>query len=368
MIYIFVFLLSLFFFALSDFFLDKKKGLGYFMLIIAILIPCILAGCRDLSIGTDTSFYVRNYFRIAKHSRNFDHYYYKVPAEIGYAVFNYLIAGIFKNIHWLLFFIQLFITSFIALTILNFKRRGLLPWAFLVYFLLYYSNSLNMTRQTMAIAVCLYSFSNLLNGRTVKALIFAFLAVAFHYSAVIFFGMFALVFYTSKFTRNFWLFQLIVSFTCISVIILLDQIIAMVIGVGAMDQGFDTYSSTGVYGSNIPISELFLCVIFFGLTILFRRQFNESVENKNLYQSIFLVSFVFCFAALKSTFAIRGMYYFSYMSIIIFPILIENIEKKNAKRFFVTSVISLFLLYWALTIPYANLGETYPYKSKILNL
>src|SRR5690606_24516953 len=103
---------------------------------------------------------------------------------------------------------------------------------------LYYSNSLNMTRQTMAIAVCLYSFSNLLNGRTVKALIFAFLAVAFHYSAVIFFGMFALVFYTSKFTRNFWLFQLIVSFTCISVIILLDQIIAMVIGVGAMDQGF----------------------------------------------------------------------------------------------------------------------------------
>lgn len=368
MTYIIVFLISLLFFILSDFFFDKKKVFGYFLLAIAILIPCILAGCRDLSIGTDTSFYVRNYFRIAKYSRSFSNYLDKMPAEIGYSVFNYIITIVFKNIHWLLFFIQLFITSFIALAILNLKKRGLLPWAFLIYFLLYFSNSLNMTRQTMAIAVCLYSFSHLLKGNIMKAIIFAFLAVPFHYSAVIFFGMFVLSFYTSKFTKSFWLFQLIVGVSCIFVIFLLDQIIALIIGVGAANPGFDVYSSNGVYGSNLPISELFLCSVFFSLTIFFRKQFTESSKMKNFFQSIFLVSFVFCFAALKSTFAIRGMYYFSFMSIIIFPILIESLEKQSAKRFFVTSVVSMFLLYWSLTIPFANLGETYPYKSKILNL
>lgn len=368
MIYLFTFFLSITFFKLADFFLDKKKVLGILFLVIAILIPSILAGCRDLSVGTDTSFYVRDYFRDAKYARNFFAYKEKIPAEIGYATFNYLVTKIFHSISWLLFFIQGFIMLFITLSILNLKKKNLLPWAFLVYFLLYFSNSLNMTRQTMAIAVCLYSFSNLLTGRFAKALVFAGIAIAFHLTAFIFLTVFPIYFYTSKFIKNFWLFQLLISVACIIIVLMLDTIIVTFIGAGVLAEGFDTYTSGGIYGSNIPASDLFLCFVFFLVFVIFKQFSSLDEDRKNFFQTIFLVSIILCFAAIQSTFAVRGMYYFSFMSIVIIPLLIGNITDRKIEYLLWICVFSLFMLYWGLTIPYANLGETYPYKSKILNL
>ncbi|WP_139422927.1 EpsG family protein [Chryseobacterium mulctrae] len=369
MIYLFVFFLSLIFFKLTDFFLDKKKGLAILFLIVAILIPSAFAGCRDLSIGTDTSFYVLEYFKEAKHAKNFFKYREDVArAETGYAIFNYIVVKIFNNISWLLFFIQGFIMLFITLAILQLKKSRLLPWAFLIYFLLYFSNSLNMTRQTMAIAMCIYAFSNLLTGRIIKALIIVCLAASFHFTAYIFLTVFPVYFYTSRFIKNFWLFQLVVSIACILFVVLLDAVIVAFIGVGVLGEGFGTYKSGGIYGSNLPVSDLFLCFVFFILFVFFKKYSVLQEFQKNLFQTIFLISIILCFAAVQSTFAIRGMYYFSFLSIIIVPLLITSIENKKIEYILWISVFCFFLLYWALTIPYANLGETYPYKSKILNL
>lgn len=369
MIYLFIFFLSLIFFKLTDFFLDKKKGLAIFFLIIAILIPSIFAGCRDLSIGTDTSFYVLDYFKEAKHAKNFFKYREDViRAETGYAIFNYIITKIFNNISWLLFFIQGFIMLFITLAILQLKKSKLLPWTFLIYFLLYFSNSLNMTRQTMAIALCIYSFSNLLTGKIIKAFILVGIAATFHFTAYIFLAIFPIYFYTSRFIKNFWLFQFVVGVSCILIVVLLDAIIVAFIGVGVLAEGFGTYKSGGIYGSNIPMSDLFLCFVFFILFVLFKRFSILQNSQKNFFQTIFLISIILCFAAVQSTFAVRGMYYFSYLSVIIIPLLITSIEDRKIEYILWISVVLLFILYWALTIPYANLGETYPYKSKILNL
>lgn len=368
MIYLFVFFVSLIFFKLSDFFLDKKKVLGILFLIIAILIPSIFAGCRDLNIGTDTSSYVRDYFREARQAKSFFRYNEDVSTDVGYSYFNYIITKIFNDFSFLLFFIQAFIITFIALAILQLKKTNLLTWAFLVYFLLYFSNSLNMTRQMMALAVCLYSFSNLITGNRIKALILVGLASTFHFSAFIFFAIFPIYFYTSKFIKNFWLFQFIVGVSFILVVFLLDYIIIGIVGLGAVKEGFENYKSGGLYGSNLPLSDLFLCIVFFSLLITFRKFSQLETSQKNLFQTVFLISIILCFAAIQSTFAIRGMYYFSYLSIIIIPLLINSIEDKKIQLIMGFICAALFILYWGLTIPYANLGETYPYQSKILNL
>lgn len=368
MIYLFVFFLSLVFFKLADFFLDKKKGLAIFFIVIAILIASVFAGCRDLSIGTDTSFYVLDYFREAKHARSFFKYREQIRADTGYAIFNYVITKIFNNISWLLFFIQAFVMFFITISILHLKKSKILPWAFFIYFLLYFSTSLNMTRQTMAIAVCIYSFANLLTGNIAKALILVGFAITFHFTAFIFLGIFPIFLYTSKFTKNFWLFQLIISIACIAIVILMDIIIVAFIGVGVLAEGFSTYKSGGIYGSNIPLSDLFLGFVFFALFIIFRKFSFLEKSQKNFFQTVFLISIILCFAAVQSTFAVRGMYYFSFLSIVILPQLITSMEDKRFEYLLWISVVCLFILFWGLTVPYANLGETYPYKSKILNL
>lgn len=368
MIYLFTFLLSVFIFQITDFFWDKKRVIAVLLLLLGILIPSILAGCRDLSIGTDTSFYVLDYFRSAKYSRNFLIYKDRVSSELGYLIFNYIITLLFQKMSWLLFFIQIFIMSFIAWAVLNLKKRNVLPWAFLIYFLLYYSNSLNMTRQTMAIAICLLSFSYLITGKIKKSLVVAAFALFFHFTAFIFLAVFPLYYFCNKFTKNFWVFQVLIGLVCVLAVLMLDNLIVLFIGSGMLAEKFDSYKSGGIFGSNIPMSDLFLCFVFLLLCLFFKKYTDYTSDKKNLFQTIFLISVILCFAAIQSTFAVRGMYYFSFQSILIIPYIMSDIQNKQLKNIMIATFCACFILYWILTIPYANLGETYPYKSKILNL
>lgn len=370
MIYVITFFISLIFCKIASILLKDYKIVGLCFLFIAISIPSLLAGCRDIDVGTDTSGYVLQYFRIAKYEDSFNNYNSRISTEIGYSVFNYVITRSFKNFACLLFFIEFFVLSLISLSIINLKKYALLPWSFFVYFSLYFASSLNTTRQIMSMAVCLYSFSFLLDRKYARSLLIAFAAIAFHFTAFIFFAIFPLYYLINKISsKNFIFFQILISVSCIVIVFLLDYVITSFIGVGLLTDKFDAYTSTNnTFGSNIPLSDLLSSSVIFVIIAVFKKYYSESNSIKNFFHIIFLISVILCFSAIKSTFAVRGMYYFSFLSIIIIPVYLSKFENRRLRLFLNFSFIIFFILYWMLTVTYANLGETYPYKSKILSL
>ena len=370
MIYLLIFFLSFLLLNLSAFFYNsKKKRVGQFILLIALILPAALAGLRDLSVGTDTGFYVWDGYKDANRADSYSYYTMKSFLEPGYNILNYTITKIFQNFHWLLFFIQWFILSFIGWSVLNLKNYKLLPWAFLTYYLLYFNNSLNMTRQTMAIVICMFSFSYLLKRQYIISIIIALIAMFFHFTSFIFLAVFPIYYLSNKIKTRFWLVQIGVLLIAAIAVIALDDLITLFIGSGVLTQRYDAYTSkNGMFGSNIPISDLFLVVAFTFLFFIFQKFSKLDKNFKNLFGTLFMISIVLCFAAIKSTFAVRGMYYFSYLSIIMIPMLIISIDNKNAKKILKLGLFFLYILFWVLTVVVANLGHTYPYTSEILNL
>ena len=90
-----------------------KKLLIFF----ALIIPCLLSAFRDLSIGTDVLVYLNPMSNAAQSSNNFIDYLsmsvsgnrFVYKYEIGFTLLVYILSNLFRNIHVLMFFIQILI-------------------------------------------------------------------------------------------------------------------------------------------------------------------------------------------------------------------------------------------------------------------
>lgn len=188
LIYPFIFLSSSLFFSFSGFLPSKKTVyLRYLFVAISIFIPVVFAGIRDLSIGTDTSGYVLKLFISARNcgdlaeflQLNMNQY------EVGYLFITYCMAKISSNIHWLLFVNQLLIISPIVFGIARAYEGENLFLPYLIYLFLFYCESLNMVRQSIALSFVFLGLVFLLNKNKLLYFVLIVAALLFHTSAII---------------------------------------------------------------------------------------------------------------------------------------------------------------------------------------
>lgn len=145
----------------------NRKGVGFwFWAIVALLIPCILAGYRAVTIGTDTAGYAKPLFDLAINSSSFDTFYnahwYRwwrdaSPAdfEIGYVLLVWISAKVFHSFSALLLLTQALTIIPIFAALLKQENKLALPFGMAAYYLLYFNVTLNMMRQWIAMAIVL---------------------------------------------------------------------------------------------------------------------------------------------------------------------------------------------------------------------
>lgn len=128
---------------------------------LGIILPSIIAGARDYSVGSDTSGYGIGVFEIAKNNSFFDFFnaknIYVKNVEPLYRVFVYVIAKIFGNVFWQFFFIEFIICYFIYKSLRNLKDRY--AWVgYYIFLTFFFPFTLNLMRQSISIAIILYGF------------------------------------------------------------------------------------------------------------------------------------------------------------------------------------------------------------------
>lgn len=207
MIYIAVFLVSCIFFWLSE---KCKSGFSKnFFAVIAILVPCILAGMRADTIGTDVKVYVEPLYNAAKQSTSFFSYMnqrwfyiwrykYVYDFEIGFILLVYLIEKIGGSIGLVLFFIHILVLSPIYLGLKRINKRYPIWLGMLVFYMLFYNTSLNMMRQWIAMSILFYGLCYLLEHKKKKYFIVVIAACLFHTSALVGFAIYFLYMYSQK--------------------------------------------------------------------------------------------------------------------------------------------------------------------------
>lgn len=362
MIYLFTFAISFILLSLGYHTENPmKRNIIYF---IAILPPAIIAGCRDLTIGTDTDMYPYSTYLTCKHSHTIERAFrYTISGmEELYVLLAYFSAHLFPHPNFFLFITHLII---LVTLLYSFKKAGInLAVAFALFYLMFYANSLNAARQFLAMPFCLLSLIEFIRRKYFLCVLSMCLAFGFHHSSLFFLTILLLYYLCSRHRKLMKKrsTMVIIVMSIVLGIYLFNEILTSFVGIGLTDIKYlERYGSGDRYGTNVPIS-LFSINIFNLLmfTVVSRKIREKAFVVFSRY--VLIISFLLCFMGLISTFAVRlGAYY-----MIVSIVSMVYIMRRNGQQFS-TIVYSFYMFYWLMTVVVARIADTYPYHSKILS-
>ena len=349
---------------------NQKRLIAY----IGILLPCILAGLRDESIGTDVLVYVKPIFTAAESTHSISDFFnynwflswrykYVYEHEIGFTIFVYIITKITGSFTAVLFSIQLFINVFIYKGIKRIVSNKYVWLGILTFYLMFYNNTLNMMRQWMAMSLLVFGFGYLLKNENSKYFITVICACLFHLSAV--FGLF--VFTILKYVKNRHSYsninnvKQIIHFFIVILGSILFVFLASNIGNLLYAVGLGRF---GIYLSgdfSLLPNQFLIRLPMFLILIWTWKEFKEKVINCYFYLTVMWIDLVLSQLISINPFAIRISYYFSYLFVFIIPEITGSLKSKGKKLCVICLTIGYLAIYWWFFYVYKGSNETIPY-------
>ncbi len=178
---------------------DKKLS-GWIFILIAILIPSIIAGLRSTSqgFGSDVRAYVIPAVRDASYM-DFNSFMktsinYAGYIEPGYMILIYLCTRISSSPNFALFVLQFLTILFVALFAYKNRDRTNMTFVMSIYMLTWYCFALAIMRQSLSVAIILYSTTFFQDKEYFKTLLWFLLAISFHSSSFIALALYGLIF------------------------------------------------------------------------------------------------------------------------------------------------------------------------------
>ena len=382
-IYLFVFLLSTIFTYIAESNLKKAKTnfpLFVFLSIAAILCPVLLATFRDPGVGTDTLGYVQEVWNQFTRLGNINNILYAYQNgefydfEIVYLLIN-AIAIIFGNdIHWLYFITSLFIILPIYIAIYNNRHRAPMWIGMIFFLLLYYNYSLNMVRQSVALAFCIYSFKYVEQKKWIKLFIWLLIIINTHNTGIfylLFIAIYLISYIPSKYLKNILLF--ISYFSIILIFSAFDFLLIISVSWGIISDKYLIYLTNNNQTDldlTTTIEYLFIILISYISLQILRKKIIQYNEVNNYIKYEFLGTLLFC-AALISQWAFRLSFYFNYpIDCLFLPrmFMLVKCRSKSLYQLLLLITIGFLLLVWYWTTVITKVNEVYPYKSELLGI
>ena len=371
MIYIFTFTISIICFAIGLYFRNKNKFIFCFFSFFGLFFPCILAGLRDYTIGTDVNVYVAPLYQGAKYFKSFSDFITNkrsTVSDIFYLLLSYICAKKTTDITLLLFLSEFLVIYPIykALLLLNQKKRYII-YGMLLFFLFFYNQSFNMARQSIAISLSILAMAYIINNRNVWGVLLLIAAFLFHKSTLIMIPIIIIYKYLEKeeipnYKKN--KIKILLLSIVIILIPLLPKVLLFLINHNLVD--YQHFSDILVKYSRFEINEtntLFYALIYILIT-LSSNLLKNKINNFDFYKFMSLLSiFILQFGAIIK-FSERIGYYSFYMVIFFLipkfvPDNIHRIKKKYLTFFLIMTIT--FILYWFFWIILKGYHGTYPY-------
>lgn len=383
MIYLVVFFLSCGFLMISER-LEKKElnflgiSLGkkrqslfyYICIVIGLLLPAILAGLRDSSIGTDVELYGNYWFIYAGKYSFFPYMKMAVEQSIGpvYALLNYLVSIVTDDVKVFYFVLSFTETVFVYSGIRGFKDKISVPFGMFCYYTIFYNNTLNLLRQMLAVSIVCFSYRFLVKNQYAVFFILSLLAILSHSSAVfvilLFFGW---IYLKKNQAKSDVYFSNIILFVVIAFVMLAYKpFLKMMISSHILSARFLTYLEETVVGGRmirLGFWAILACFAYFA----FYQLVNYDKRNKFIISCI-TTSLAFSLVMfMGNVYAIRMAYYFDGAAIILIPMIPKvyklQVDGAGKMKYLLYIILGLFLIVrWYLEYVRSLNGETYPYQ------
>ena len=372
MIYIVSFFISTFWVYLGVTWNKRNRGLSRFCFALGVLIVAVLAGVRDLTIGTDIQTYGEWLFKGAVSSNGFMSYVnHNSEIEKLFLVLVYGVSRLFTDSHWLYFSIALLQYGFTLAGILNFKDKISVPFSWLCFLLIFYGDTLNAMRQFIALAIAFWAFNFYLKKEYKKYIGWTVIAILFHNTAIISFLFAGIYFILIKKNTIYTRVGIVVG--TLAATGLYSYIVQMFINIGILNGRFEKYLTTSSgFEMNpiiIRIPFIFLIFLIYHSFAYYNNRKYAELGKRNTDFLILILIIEILTAEMRAILPVlyRISFYFGYGKLIAYS-RIAKVHPKNQRIFYSFFIIAFLIVLWVYQNVYQGNNNIYPYTSIILGI
>lgn len=353
---------------------NKKVKIGdkcipnFIFSVFAILIPCFLAAIRDSRIGTDVLVYGDKLFELATKYDNLLVYLSHIDFEKLYGTITFVIAHLFNR--YVYYFVLQFLVIFPIYCFLFDKNTKKYAWVgIMIYLFWFYPFSLNIMRQSIAVAILLWNYKNIRDKKTFKYLFWCFIAFGFHKTAIIGLLIYLINILTTYEYKSDSLqnrlnpsLKLFKNFN--KLLIVFCTVIFVFLGVKIIEIAI---SMTGLYSDQLSFKTNSGCDIvnLFLMTVIICMSLKYKKENKDISYWLLLILIGSILYQLKMSLSqmYRISIYFTSYIILIFPMILNTIKEKSKRVFMIFIILLLSMINFWYYIVYRGWHDVYPYIS-----
>lgn len=353
-----IYYFTLLFLLILNFFLCRhcknSKNKIIFLFISAIWL--ILVSTLRYGIGFDYFSYKDIFENISKTSLNELKNYYSI--EILYLYLNKIISLLGGNYTTFILIINIFIISSVMLFIYKYSKNFYISIFVFITFQ-FFSHSMNLLRQTIAVVIFLFSYQFILKKKFISYAIIIFLGFFFHKSIILIFPMYFLL--NIKFSFKYFI---LISFLAFILYIFSDYIFFYIFK--NILKMYSNYSNEIYWNAN-SFKYIIFPTIYFIIVLIFK---NKILKYNVLINTAFYTFLINLFITKHFIFERFSIYTFIF-SIILIPEILEsnknikiNILGKNIDFYYILMFIILIVgLSYLAFASFENFHNVYPYKS-----
>lgn len=257
--------------------------------------------------------------------------------ELGYYLMNFFLSRFSSNPQTIIFFTS----ALINLLVLRFiYKKSNVVWLSVVVYItfMFFFNSLNLVRNTIAYTILLYSNEYIINRKFLKFSLVVLLAASFHFSAFLYFCMYFVYQLKIKKTNI-----ATISIGILTAMAMLTPLLNLLV---TIHPRWTSYAENDFYQSayaNILIFIIQLAVFFLAIKRENTRLSKLSDENR-LYMWLLFMSVIMSFCAINVMMIVRFISTFSLISIIYIPNLLLNPSKRSLNPGWTSMVLIVSVL------------------------
>ena len=348
----------------------KKEKKAHVMLALAALVPSVLAGIRDYTIGTDIATYGHWLFIAAQNAKNpITFALSKTSIDFLYSVFVYCTAHIFQAEHWLYFFTGALIYGFTIAGLYRYRKEISISMAWLCYLFLFYGDTLNAMRQCIAIAILVFAFSYFQTGNKLRFTVLAIIAFLFHSTSIVvivFVGAYVLLEKRNTLTMR-------AAILAVATIAMFGytKIVSIAVNFGLLDDKFMRYGEQATSGFSLNPLLVRLPYLFF--VVLFYSAFIGKGENrieKSFADFLILMILMEMLTAemriVNATLYRISLYFGMYRCVATGRLL--KVLKSNNRMIVMAVIWILLILIWIYQNVLQGNNQIYPFTSELIGL
>lgn len=334
---------ALFFSLIAVFFAFLSRYRSFkFGLEISFLILAIFMGIR-FNWGNDYSAYLDMFYKNTFTNDFSKDYFIEIltdeNSEFGWKILNML----FKPFG---FFSMVFVLTFFEYFVLYkaIKKYVAPKWYWLAVFLFTFNSGFMLTgcsmmRQYLAMSIVLLAVKYLVNGNAMKYVLCILFAATFHTSSLIMLPFYLVRFIPQNIDKKAMIWIIIGSFVYYrSVSILLSSVFSFLLTTSTFEQ-YEEYADVKAESGGMGIGIMYYFCIFF-IALKSGKYLNRGLYCMAVLSSLYVIIIPFTTVA---PLVGRLGYYFSYFSILTFPVMFEKMPKSWWMSLFL--LFSLFFTY-----------------------